>query len=172
VAWRAVPSGGASQRPRPQAYELRVFLRLQRSRRQCVDCPGGHDAASWPNLIVRLRSSVRAARLINLRTESLALAWRDLHRRQLRLVRRALRRLWTAAIRQAVTRRNARFGSLPPYPPFSASTSACASAESHLAPPSTAATSHPSLSITRVTGSPSALPSLCRVSKASPLESR
>ena len=58
-----------------------------------------------------------------------------------------------------------------PYPPFSVSTSACASPESHLAPPSTAAISHPSLSITKVTGSPSALPALRIVSKASPLGS-
>ena len=42
-----------------------------------------------------------------------------------------------------------------PYPPFSAPTSAFGSAESHLAPPSTAPTSHPSLSMTKVTGNPS-----------------
>ncbi len=64
-----------------------------------------------------------------------------------------------------------RWWSLRPYPPFSASTKACASAESHLAPPSTAATSQPSLSMTSVTGSPSALPALRSVSKASPLGS-
>ena len=60
---------------------------------------------------------------------------------------------------------------LAPYPPFSAPTSACASAESHLAPPSTVPTSHPFLSMTNVTGNPSALPSLRRVSKTSPLGS-
>ena len=58
-----------------------------------------------------------------------------------------------------------------PYPPFSVSTRAFASAESHFAPPSTAPSSQPSLSITKVTGRPSALPSLRRVSKASPLGS-
>ena len=47
---------GMAPRPlrrRPQPSELRVFLRLQRSGRQCVDCPGGHHAAFWPNLIRR-----------------------------------------------------------------------------------------------------------------------
>jgi hypothetical protein len=58
-----------------------------------------------------------------------------------------------------------------PYPPFSAPTSAWASAESHLAPPSIAPISHPFLSMTRVTGNPSALPSRRRVSNASPLGS-
>ena len=44
------PARGAAQRPRPEAHELRVLLLLQRSRRQHVDSPGGHDAAPRPSL--------------------------------------------------------------------------------------------------------------------------
>jgi len=84
----------------------------------------------------------------------------------------ALRRPGVSAFTLSVPEADNRlFAPLAPYPPFSVSTSACASAESHLAPPSTAAISQPSLSMTSVTGSPSALPSLCRVSKESPLGS-
>jgi hypothetical protein len=36
--------------PNPK-HKLRVFRRLQRSGRQRMDCPGGHDTAPWPNLI-------------------------------------------------------------------------------------------------------------------------
>ena len=57
------------------------------------------------------------------------------------------------------------------YPPFRAPMSAAASAESHFSGPVTAPTSQPSLSISSDTGRPSALPSLRRVSNASPLGS-
>ena len=60
---------------------------------------------------------------------------------------------------------------LTPYPPFSAPISDSASAESQLAAPATTPISQPSLSISIVTGRPSALPFWRRVSNASPLGS-
>jgi len=45
---------GTAQGPRPQAHELRIVLLLQRSRRQYVASPGGHDAAPRQNLIRHL----------------------------------------------------------------------------------------------------------------------
>ena len=60
---------------------------------------------------------------------------------------------------------------LTAQPPFNAPTSASASAESHFTAPAAAPISQPSLSISIVTGKPSALPPLRRVSKASPLGS-
>ena len=57
------------------------------------------------------------------------------------------------------------------YPPVSAPISALASAKSHVSAPATTATSQPSRSISSDTGRPSALPSLRRVSNASPLGS-
>ena len=171
MAWRPVPSGGAGQRPRPQAYELWVILRLQRSGRQMRGLSRWSRRGVLAEPDRRLRSSVRAARLINLRTGRSGA-------RSTRLAPATIAPC-AACIASSSDGGNPPSGHpaqcsvwILPYPPFSASTSACASAESHFAAPSTAATSHPSLSMTRVTGSPSALPSLCRVSKASPLESR
>jgi catechol 2,3-dioxygenase-like lactoylglutathione lyase family enzyme len=102
--------------PDPKRTSYGSFFAFNDPDGKCVGCPGGHDAASWPNLIVDCDHPCGPRGLSTSELGGLALAWRDLHRRQLRLVRRALRRLRTAAIRQAVTRRNARFGSFPTRP--------------------------------------------------------
>ena len=44
------PARGAAARPRPRAHQLWVVLLLQRSRRQCVARPGGHDTAPGPRM--------------------------------------------------------------------------------------------------------------------------
>jgi catechol 2,3-dioxygenase-like lactoylglutathione lyase family enzyme len=49
--WHGAPFPLEARVKGPDPKRLRVFLRLQRSRRQCVGRPRGHDAASWPNLI-------------------------------------------------------------------------------------------------------------------------
>src|ERR1700730_13526893 len=49
LARPAVPPRGSAARSRPRAHQLRVVLLLQRSGRQYVAGPGGHDAAPRPD---------------------------------------------------------------------------------------------------------------------------
>ena len=48
LARPAVPCRGSAARSRSRAHQLRVVLLLHRSRRQCLDSPGDHDAAPRP----------------------------------------------------------------------------------------------------------------------------